>query len=100
MPYIINRPNFQCESHPSNAKTYVNGCCQEDWCNANLTLDTSKLFDEGSRSCGGGLIYNCSFCMFSFLVFCLFLMSLFLTHSHLSFQHNYLIDNLFCVLLE
>merc|ERR1719468_405739 len=44
--YLINRPGFQCETHPSNEKHYVNGCCKEAWCSANLTLNTSKMFER------------------------------------------------------
>jgi len=44
--YLINRPGFQCETHPSNERHYVNGCCKEAWCSANLTLNTSKMFER------------------------------------------------------
>ena len=47
--YLINRPGFQCETHPSNEKHYVNGCCKEAWCSANLTLNTSKMFERGKQ---------------------------------------------------
>jgi len=45
--YVINRPNFNCENHNRNEKIYVNGCCRSSWCTANLTLDTTKLFERG-----------------------------------------------------
>ena len=45
-PFLINRPSFQCETHAMNEKWYVNGCCQTSFCSSNLTLDTSKMFDE------------------------------------------------------
>ena len=45
--YVINRPNFNCETHASIERIYVNGCCKTSWCSANLTLDTSKLFERG-----------------------------------------------------
>ena len=45
-PYLINRPSFQCETHPRNEKWYVNGCCDVSFCSSNLTLDTSKMFDD------------------------------------------------------
>lgn len=44
--YVINRPNFNCENHNRNEKIYVNRCCQSSWCTANLTLDTTKLFER------------------------------------------------------
>jgi len=44
--YLKNRPSFQCETHPSNERHYVNGCCKSSWCSANLTLDTSKMFEK------------------------------------------------------
>jgi len=44
--YVINRPNFNCENHNRNEKIYVNGCCRSSWCTANLTLDTTKLFER------------------------------------------------------
>jgi len=44
--YLKNRPSFQCETHPSNERHYVNGCCKSAWCSANLTLDTSKMFEK------------------------------------------------------
>ena len=43
---MINRPGFQCETHPSNERHYVNGSCKEAWCSANLTLNTSKMFEN------------------------------------------------------
>ena len=45
-PYLINRPSFQCETHRRNEKWYVNGCCDVSFCSSNLTLDTSKMFDD------------------------------------------------------
>lgn len=44
--YLINRPSFQCETHPSNERHYVNGCCKNSWCSGNLTLDTKKMFQK------------------------------------------------------
>ena len=48
--YLINRPSFQCETHPSNERHYVNGCCKNSWCSGNLTLDTKKMFQKGKTS--------------------------------------------------
>jgi len=48
-PYLINRPSFQCETHPRNEKWYVNGCCQASFCSSNLSLDTSKMFDDKDK---------------------------------------------------
>jgi len=47
--YVINRPNFNCESHPQTERIYANGCCNTSWCSANLTLDTSKLFERDAE---------------------------------------------------
>ena len=45
-PFLINRPSFQCETHRRNEKWYVNGCCDSSFCSSNLTLDTTKMFDD------------------------------------------------------
>ena len=67
--YLKNRPSFQCETHPSNERHYVNGCCKSSWCSANLTLDTSKMFEKGENILFGNLdIVFCRF-VFSLLYF-------------------------------
>ena len=63
--YLKNRPGFQCETHPSNERHYVNGCCKEAWCSANLTLDTSKMFERGKQ-----LSQQFSFLFFVFVRCC------------------------------
>jgi len=41
--YIKNRLPFHCEMR-KNQDWYTQGCCSSDYCNANMSLDTSHMF--------------------------------------------------------
>ena len=60
-PFLINRPSFQCETHPRNERSYVNGCCKTNFCSSNLTLDTSKMFDDEGKGCSLSPVFSFSF---------------------------------------